>query len=215
MLFEQETTEAAMIVLSCWISKYGIPEALYCDKKNAFVSNREPSIEEQLAGIQPQSHFEKACCKLGIQVITAHSPQAKGRVERNHGVYQDRFVKELRLAGICTIAEANRFLEDVYLPAINAKFARPAACPDDAHVPLGDAELREIMCFEEARVVSRDFTVSYQKRLFQILPDNRPLPRPKDKVIVKLRLDKTIDLYFRDKKLSVREINKTIKKEVA
>ena len=148
-------------------------------------------------------------------MITAHSPQAKGRVERNHGVYQDRFVKELRLAGICTIAEANRFLEDVYLPEINAKFARPAACPDDAHVPLGDADLREIMCFEETRVVSRDFIISYQKRLFQILPDNRPQPRPKDKVIVRLRLDKTIDLYFRDKKLSVREINKTIKKEAA
>jgi transposase len=112
MLFEQETTEAAMTLLSSWIRKYGIPQAAYCDRNNAFVSNREPSIQEQLAGLEPRSHFQRACDKLGIQVITARSPQAKGRVERSHGVYQDRFIKELRLAGISTIAEANRFLEE-------------------------------------------------------------------------------------------------------
>jgi hypothetical protein len=112
MLFEQETTDAAMTLLSCWIKQYGIPQALYCDHKNAFVSNREPTVEEQLAGIEPRSHFEKACGKLGVEVIAANSPQAKGRVERNHAVYQDRFVKELRLAGISTIEEANRFLEE-------------------------------------------------------------------------------------------------------
>jgi transposase len=215
MLFEQETTEAAMILLSCWIKKYGIPQAAYCDCSNAFVSIREPSIEEQLAGLQVRSHFERACDKLGIRVIRAHSPQAKGRVERSHAVYQDRFVKELRLAGISTIDEANRFLKETYLPAINAKFARPSACPEDAHVPLGDTDLSEIMCFEETRVVSRDFIVSFQKRLFQILPDNSPMPRPKDKVTVRVRLDKTLDLYFKDEKLSVREIPNTTKKEAA
>jgi transposase len=215
MLFEQETTGAAMTLLSCWIRKYGIPQALYGDRKNAYVSNREPSIQEQLAGIEPQSHFESACEKLGIQVIKAYSPQAKGRVERSHGVYQDRFVKELRLAGICTIAEANRFLEETYLPAINAKFVRPAACPEDAHIPLGDADLYEIMCFEETRGISRDFIVSFERRLFQILPGNHLRPRPGDKVTVRVRLDKTLDLYFRGTKLSVKEIDRTTKKEAA
>jgi transposase len=215
MLFEQETTEAAMTVLSCWIRKYGIPQTLYCDHKNAFVSNREPGIEEQLAGLEPQSHFEKACAKLGIQVIAANSPQAKGRVERNHAVYQGRFVKELRLAGIPTLEEANKFLEAAYLPSVNAKFARPPACSGDGRSPPGNAGLREILCFEELGVASRDFIVSFQRRLFQILPASRPLPRPGNKVIVRVRLDKTIDIYFQDKKLSITEIQKTLKKEAA
>jgi hypothetical protein len=164
--------------------KYGIPQAVYCDRKNAFVSNRKPAVEEQLAGIDPKSHFEKACEKPGIQVIAAHSPQAKGRVERNHAACQDRFVKEPRLVGMSTIEEANRFLMKTYIPRINAKFERKAACPDDAHVPLMNAGLREIMCFEENRVVSRDFVVMFKTRLFQILPGKQRRPRPGDKVTV-------------------------------
>lgn len=109
-LSEQETTAAAMKLLWAWIERYGIPQAVYCDKKNAYVISREPTIEEQLRGIVPKSYFQIACERLGIEVIIAQSPEAKGRVERNHGVYQDRFVKELRLAGISRIAEANSFL---------------------------------------------------------------------------------------------------------
>jgi hypothetical protein len=106
--FEEETTAAAMTVLSYWIKTYGILKALYCDHKNAFVLVREPTDAELLAGItKPESHFEKACGKLGVEVIPANSPQAKGRVERNHGLDQDRLVKEMRLAGISTIAEAH------------------------------------------------------------------------------------------------------------
>ena len=215
MLFEEETTAAAMTVLSAWIKKYGIPQALYCDHKNAFVSNREPTVEEQLAGIEPKSHFESACEKLGIRVIAANSPQAKGRVERSHAVYQDRFVKELRLAGIGTIEEANRFLEATYLPAVNAKFARPARDSADGHVPLLDADLREIMCFEHERVVGNDFVVAFKTRLFQIRGASRPRPRPKDKVTVRVRLDGSLDIYFQNKKLLVREIPTTKKKEAA
>jgi hypothetical protein len=139
--FEQETIEAGMTVLSLWITAYGIPDTLYCDKKNAFVLTREPTDAELLEGItEPKSHFGRACEKLGIRVITASSPQAKGRVERNHGVdlglqSADRLVKELRLAGISTIKAANEFLEKIYLPKMNRKFARPPAKPEDAHVP--------------------------------------------------------------------------------
>ncbi|MDR2942014.1 MAG: hypothetical protein LBV17_05445 [Treponema sp.] len=90
----------------------GIPDAPYCDKKNAFMLIREPSDTEVLTGIlEPKSHFDRTCEKLWIQVIAANSPQAKGRVERKHGIDQDRLVKELMLAGISTICEANMFLE--------------------------------------------------------------------------------------------------------
>ena len=95
--FNEETLFGAMTVLKMWILRYGIPESLYCDKKNAFVLTREPTDTEILAGnLKPKSHFGKACDRLGIEVIPANSPQAKGRVERNHGVDQDRLVKELR-----------------------------------------------------------------------------------------------------------------------
>jgi hypothetical protein len=105
-----------MTVLSYWIMIYGIPQALYCDRKNALVITREPTEAELGKGItKPKSHFGKACEKLGREVIAANTPQAKGRVARNHGLDQDRLVKELQLAGISTIEDANRFLEETYL----------------------------------------------------------------------------------------------------
>jgi transposase len=174
--FEEETTAGAMEVFSCWIKTYGIPEALYCDKKNAFVLTREPTDAELLRGItEPKSHFGRACEKLGVQVIAAHSPQAKGRVERNHGVDQDRLIKELRLAGISTIAEANRFLERYYLPKMNKMFSRPAAKPEDAHVPLGTVDLKNIMCLEYERTVANNYIIRFETCIFQILKTKKPL----------------------------------------
>jgi hypothetical protein len=208
--FEQETIEAGMGVLSCWIMQYGIPEALYCDKKNAFVLTREPTDAELLAGItEPKSHFGRACGKLGIRVIAAHSPQAKGRVERNHGIDQDRLVKELRLAGISTIAAANEFLETVYLPKMNRKFARPPAKPEDAHVPLGNADLKDIMCMEYERTVANNYVIRFETRLFQILRSNKTLPRPKDKATVRIGLDGKVAVLWKKNKLLVKELTNT------
>ena len=182
--FEQETVEAAMTVFSLWIKKYGIPETLYCDKKNAFVLTREVTDAELLAGVtEAKSHFGRACDKLGVQVIAANSPQAKGRVERNHGIDQDRLVKELRLKGISTIAEANTFLEKTYLPKMNRKFSRLPADASDAHVPVGNVNLKEIFCFEHKRTVGNDYVVRFEKRLFQILKTSTFFPALKIKYI--------------------------------
>ena len=208
--FEQETIEAAMTVFSCWIRSYGIPEALYCDKKNAFVLTREPTDEELLAGIiEPKSHFGRACEKLGVTVIAANSPQAKGRVERNHGVDQDRLVKELRLAGISTIAEANRFLEKIYLPKMNRKFSRLAAKPEDAHVSLGNVNLKDIMCLEYERTVANNYVIRFETRLFQILKTKNPLPMPKDKVLVRIQLDGSLSIIWKKSKLLIKELTNT------
>jgi len=205
--FEQETIEAIMTVFSCWILKYGIPEALYCDKKNAFVLTREATDDELLKGIiEPKSHFGRACERLGVTVITAHSPQAKGRVERNHGVDQDRLIKELRLAGISTIADANQFLEKDYLPKMNKKFSRPAAKPENAHVPLGDVKLKNIMCLEYERTVANNYVIRFETRLFQILQTKKDLPRPKDKVIVRVQLNGTLSIIWKNNKLFVKEL---------
>jgi len=210
--FEEETIFGIMEVFSLWIKTYGIPQALYCDKKNAFVLTREPTDSELLRGItEPKSHFGRACEKLGVQVIAAHSPQAKGRVERNHGVDQDRLVKELRLAGISTIAQANRFLEKTYLPKMNKKFSRPAAKTEDAHVPLGNVDLKNIMCLEYERTVANNYVIRFETRLFQILKTNRtkgtqPLPRPKDKVTIRIAVDGTLTVLWKETKLLVKEL---------
>jgi hypothetical protein len=205
--FEEETTAGAMTVVSYWIRSYGIPQGLYCDHKNAFVLTREPTDAELLAGItEPKSHFGKAGDKLGIEVIPANSPQAKGRVERNHGVDQDRLVKELRLSGISTIREADRFLRETYLPAMNRKFTRPAASRDDAHVPLLDADLTDIFCFEYERTVSNDYTVRFETRLFRILKENHRRPHPKKQVTVRKKLDGTICILWEGKPLKIKEV---------
>jgi transposase len=205
--FDEETMFGAMGVLKRWIQRYGIPQALYCDRKNAFVLTREPTDAEILAGVlKPKSHFGRACDRLGIEVIAANSPQAKGRVERNHGLDQDRLVKALRLEGIGAIEEANRFLQETYLPKMNGKFSRPAGSGDDAHVHPGKVNLDDILCMEFDRRISKDFIVRFQARLFQILKTNKPLPRTEDKVLVRVRLDNSIHVIWKDKSLLVKEI---------
>ena len=97
MCAKLETTEAAMRRLKMWIKKYGIPTALYEDRKNVYVPDAKVEEEARQEGREPYTQFGRACAALGIKVINAYSPQAKGRVERSHAVYQDRLVKELRL----------------------------------------------------------------------------------------------------------------------
>jgi hypothetical protein len=148
-----------------------------------------------LAGItKPKSRFWKARGELGIEVIPANSPQAKGRVERNHGVDQDRLVKEPRLAGIPTIAEANRFLREVCLPK------------DDAHVPLFGVDLADILCFGYERTVSNDYIVRFENRLFQILKENRNRPQPAKQVTVRKKLYGTISIHWNGKALKIKEV---------
>jgi len=209
LMAEQETTEAAMRLLWRWVERFGIPKALYTDKKNVFVTHREPTIEEELAGESPMTAFGKACAKLGIEIITAHSAQAKGRVERNHGVYQDRFVKELGLRGITTIATANKMLANGFSATLNAKFAKTPLSEQDFHrpVPSGMA-LEDVFCFEQMRQVSNDWVVRYDNRFYQILKSNRPRPKPRDKVVVRTRLDGTRHLLYDGHALEYRLIPK-------
>jgi hypothetical protein len=196
---EEETTEAAMRGAWQWCERYGIPRALYADRKNVFVTPREPTIEEQLAGEVPRTEFGRACAKLDIEIISAHSPQAKGRVERKHAVFQDRFVKELRLRGITTIEGANALLAGGFLDELNRKFSCPAREVNDFHRPLPPGlDLGAVFCFEETRTVGNDWTVRWHNRWFQIRGDSRPLPKPKEKAVVRLRLDGKIELLYRN-----------------
>src|SRR5262245_14662509 len=116
----QETIWAAVGLLRAWIARYGIPRALYTDWKNVYV--RRPNQEERETGAEPLTQFGRMCATLGIQIIPASSPQAKRRIERNHGTHQDRLVKKLQLKGIDDIAAANAFLETAYVAELNRRF---------------------------------------------------------------------------------------------
>lgn len=207
VLSEQETTEAAMRLLWAWIERYGIPRALYTDWKNVYLTKREPTLEEQLSGEVPQTAFGKVCAKLGITIIPASSPQAKGRVERSNGVYQDRFIKELRLLGITTMEKANELLLGAFCEKLNRKFAHEPAKSEDWHRPVPEGmDLADIFCWEETRVVNNDWTVRYHNRWFQITGPKGNLPPAKKKVTVRRRLDGSLGFVYRGHAVDFHEI---------
>ncbi len=206
LLSEEETTEAAFLILRRWIALYGIPAQIYADAKNVYVTDREPTQEERRLGCGALTDFGRACWRLGIEIITAHSPQAKGRVERRNGVLQDRLVKELRLLGISDIAGANAMLPE-YLKDLNARFARKPAREANAHRLLAPGErLEEYLCWEIERSVSRDYCVSFEGAIYQI-ERQKPLPRPGSKVKLRRYLDGSLAILHGPQKLRFTQIS--------
>lgn len=164
---EQETIWAAVDVLRAWIGTYGVPRALYTDWKNVY--KRQPTSAEEAAGEVGHTQFGRMCAKLGIEIIAASSPQAKGRVERSNGTQQDRLIKKMRVRGIADDAAANAYAESVYLPAYNARYAVPAASAVDYHLPR-NPEVRDedVFCLEHVRTVGNDFVVQFGKQGLQL-----------------------------------------------
>lgn len=169
---EQETIWTAAHVLREWIALYGVPRALYTDWNTIY--KREPNSQERLLGLAAHTHFGLMCKKLGIEVIGAGSPQAKGRVERSNGVHQDRLIKKMRRLGIEQDAAANAYVSDVYLPRYNARFAQAPADPADYHLPLDPGlNAEDVFCLEYERVVGKDFVVQFERRGLQLDPKAR------------------------------------------
>jgi transposase len=165
--FEGETTHASYDVFEVWGRASGIPQSVYVDRDSIYRCEGVPTVAEQVAGQEPQTQFGRAMGQLGVELILAHSPQAKGRVERRHGLLQDRLVKELRLRGIADLARANAFLQAEFLPQLNQRFVVAPASPADVHQPV-PRNLDAILSWEEKRVVQRDWTVAWQGRWYQI-----------------------------------------------
>ena len=171
----EETIWAAAAVLRHWIERYGVPVALYTDWKNVYV--RAATETERGSGIVPLTQFGRMCAELRIQIIPASSPQAKGRVERNHGTHQDRLVKKLRRLGIADDQAANDFLEAVYWPAHNGRFAQAPAAPADFHRRRPSTRvLDRVFRIQETRTVGHDWVVRYHNRLFQLARQSRYAP---------------------------------------
>jgi Winged helix-turn helix len=194
------TGEAHMDLVERWLRRHGRPLALYSDRHSIF----EPQDKGQaLPGAETQ--FGRALRELGIALIRAHSPQAKGRVERSFGTAQDRWVKELRLAGATAVAEANKVLERL-LPAHNRRFSKPARQQGDVHRPLGPGhDLAAILSHQEERVVANDYTIRFRNRFYQLLKPLYPGQRG-GKVVIELRRDGGMAVRFRGKYLKYEEV---------
>jgi helix-turn-helix protein len=204
-LGEEETIWAAAGALRAWIERYGVPLKLYVDWKNLY--KRSATAQERLRGEEPITQFGRMCGKLGIELIAANSPQAKGRVERVHGTHQDRLVKKLRRQKIVTHAAANAYLEEEYLPEHNRRFARRAARPEDYHrrAPCR-AKLEKIFRLETERVVSDDWVVRYEGRFFQLEAQSRNYAPARGKVRVCEWPDGRVDIEYRGRAVPWREI---------
>jgi hypothetical protein len=192
----QETIWGAVRSLRQWITRYGIPLALYTDWKNVYM--RKPTDAELAADTVPLTQFGRMCATLGIRIIAASSPQAKGRVERGHGTHQDRLVKKLRRQGIADYAAANTFLATRYVADHNARFARPAAAPEDFHTPLPPGvDLDQVFRLETARTVNHDWVVRHDNRLLQIKRRGRHYPPARSTVLVCEDEDGHLDVWYR------------------
>ncbi len=204
--------EGVLPVLAFWkeyAAKYGLPQEIYVDKFSTYKMNQKtlaenPDVKTQVARVMEG---------LRVKVIFANSSQAKGRVERLFRTLQDRLIKELRLQGISTVPEANRFFEDVFIPDFNKRFARPARETGDLHRLLETKErnrVDDLFCRHDERTVCHDFTVSHLTVWYQLSPTHGVAIRPRDICIVRTHTDGRISIAIRGKAVQYKVIAKTV-----
>jgi len=203
--FEQETTRASYDIFEGWVRRSGLPQSVYVDRDSIYRCEGLGSIAEQLAGKEPQTQFGRAMEQLGVELILANSPQAKGRVERMNGTLQDRLVKALRVEGISEFAAANQYLRKTFLPALNRKFKVQPASEADVHRAV-PPRLAEVLNWEEERVVQGDWTLCYANCCYQLDRQHESLSLVRRKVIVRTLRSGTIELVYRGAKLRYRQL---------
>jgi hypothetical protein len=196
-----ETVEAHFDLLGQWLTRFGRPVALYTDRDSIFEYHSRGRGDAD--GL---TQFGRALQELGIQLILARSPQAKGRVERFFGTAQDRWVKEMRLAGVTTRPQANALAHSRLIPEFNRRFTVTPASGNDAHRPVGrEHNLSAILSVQHERVVTNDYTVRFENRIYQLDKPIYPGLR-QGRVVIELRLDGTMAIRFGDKYLKYHEI---------
>ncbi len=199
--YAYEGTIPALDSFTRYVTRYGIPLAVYADKHTTYQSPAPPTVNEQLAGVKPTSQFGRALGELGVELIPAHSPQAKGRVERLFKTFQDRVIKEMRLADVSTLDAANQFLTG-YLPIYNQRFAVQPAQAADLHRPRPThQELNRILCLKTTRCLRRDWTVAHHGQLYQVRSNVRATH-----VIVEDRVDGTMWMTYNGRPLTYQAI---------
>jgi len=206
----RDTGSANRHIVIDYLRRWGRPVAFYTDKAGHFGQWVRPvskiPLQEREAK-RTESIIRRALAELNVALIQAHSPQAKGRVERNFGTSQDRLVKELRLLGIATLEEANRYLEDVYLDYWNDRFAIEPAAARNAHRKLPNkADLDALFADTATRTVGNDFTIRYNNRCWQIAKPQARRILPGQKVTVEVRLDGSIRFRHNKRYLDLEQL---------
>lgn len=199
---DAEAVAALMNATKNYVQTHGIPESFYTDYGSVFHVNLNNPEDVK------KTQWERSVGLLGTKVIHAKSPQAKGRVERCNKTMQDRLVKELRLAGISSIEAANEYVRNsAFIEKHNAKFAVKPAQKGDAHADWKSYNLDDVFSTQETRILANDFTITYQKRIFQLHRQQRTYIHPKHEIIVRTALDNKLSLWIRNIKLSFNELS--------
>lgn len=206
-----ETTQILLTTFQRWVETYGIPKSVYVDLKSVYVSPKQlkEKYDDDLLIKSEFSVFEQVCKKLKVEIIRAYSPQAKGRVERKHAVFQDRLVKDLKLYGIKTIEDANEYLITKFLNKINNKFARnPDEIPNVHRNPCVYGDLKSIFCWSYQRQLKNDWTIQFKRDYYQVREEAREFLQPKMLISVKKYLDGGMGLWYEDKEIKYYQLLK-------
>lgn len=181
--------------------RHGLAQSIYSDRHSVFWTDREPTLDEQLVNKRPLTEVGRALDELGVTLIFAGSPQAKGRIERLWGTFQDRLVSELRGAGAKTEAQAQVVLEG-HLPEHNRQFSKPPAQAKPAWRKASSTQIEKALCFKQNRTVAKDHTVTFEGTLFQI-PKPSPYRSYADKRIdVHVLLDGAVEFFYQNEKIA-------------
>jgi transposase len=212
LLDKGETTQILLTVFKKWVEKYGIPKAVYVDLKSVYVGLKKLRLnfDEEALFHDGFSVFEQVCRKLGVEIIRAYSAQAKGRVERKHAVFQDRLVKDLKLYGIRTLENANKYLEDKFLNNINTKFFKSPENSQDSHRdPKSYGDLDQIFCWVYKRQLRNDWCVQLQKIYYQIEKIECGL-KPNDFINIKKYLDGTMRFWYGESEVKYHKLDRKL-----
>jgi transposase len=207
LLFRPTEDQVGYLLLLRHIAlRFGLPMSIYHDRHTILRSPKQPTLEEQLAGKTPMSQIQRIMAELGIESIPAHSPQAKGRIERLWGTLQDRLTKELRLAGITTLEEANAFLPG-FMERYNVRFAKEPQDPHNAWVPLpANLDVAYYFSVRETRTVRADHCISFAGQLLQLLPAPRDSSLVGQKVTVHVVPEGEIYLYHGKRRITCQPV---------
>jgi len=198
--YPAETTEAAFDVFGRWIKQHGIPRSVYVDRHSIYRDEDHTDKPTQ---------FGRAMKQLSVELICAHSPQAKGRVERRNAVFQDRLVKEMRLRKISSIEQANALLEKMFLEDLNQRYSVDPKKQQDLHREADAAtKLDEVLCVQEQRVVGQDWCVRWKNRWLQIEKKHEGLRLANKRVLVKQTGKGELVVEYRQERLSCRELSR-------
>jgi transposase len=201
-LFRLEEDAAGYFMLLRTIAECrGLPLALYADRHTIFQSPKQATTEQQLAGEVPRSQFGRLLDELGVELIPSYSPQARGRIERLFETLQDRLAKEMALAGISCLEQANQFLA-LFLPRFNTTFGQAPAEPESAYLPVPkQLDFEDLFCFKHRRTVRTDNTISFAGHTLQIPPDRHRGSYARCRVEVRQHMDGRLSVWYQKREL--------------